>query len=107
MSKKKSSSETEYESVLTDPYRRYVELYAYHMGREWLVKQLETIGIACYDDEPIEYFVAAFVDSHECGDLKDVPWGIYAAKAVSHEVYMAYLDVDERWERVPKVKSSE
>lgn len=107
MSNKNSKAEQEYESRLSDPYKRYVQLYAYHMGREWLVEQLESIGIACYDDEPTSDFVAAFTDSHEAGDLKDIPWGVFEAKSLSHEMYMAYLDVDDRWERVPKVRSSE
>lgn len=40
------------------------------LGREEIIEQLESIGVACYDDEDTELLVDAFFDSYKAGDLE-------------------------------------
>lgn len=65
------------------------------MGREEVVMQLESLGIACYDDEDfLDDLVPAAVQSFEAEDL-ELDASLAASKAYGHCAYMAWLDVSE------------
>lgn len=83
--------------ILTPEARRYCEAVLNEKPREELVVVLESLGIACYDDEPTSDLVAAAVDSIEAGDI-EMEWGYSAARGYGRAAETAWLDMDEVWQ---------
>lgn len=46
--------------------------YTEKLSRDEVIEDLESIGVACYDNESTSLLREAMVDSMECGDI--VPW---------------------------------
>lgn len=84
-------------SKLTDEARAYCQEALEVRGRYKLVEMLESIGIACYDEEDVEELAEAVVDSVEAGDI-DFEWDHVTAKNLHAYAYMLWLDIDEIWE---------
>jgi len=49
---------------------------------------------ACFDDEPIEDLVEAFVDGIDAGDL-EFPLDFSTAKSMPRHIYMLWFDIDD------------
>jgi hypothetical protein len=81
---------------LTPEARIYCTAAVELMEREELVAALENIGVACYDDEPIEDFVESYVDSVEAGDI-EFDFGCNTAFSYPHHVKMKWLDIEDTW----------
>ena len=64
------------------------------MGRKELTERLESTGTACFDDEPIEDLVEAFVDGIDAGDL-EFPLDFSTAKSMPRHIYMLWFDIDD------------
>jgi len=78
----------------TDEAREYCKAAISLMTREELVESLENIGVACYDDEPIEDFIDSYVDSVEAGDI-EFDFSYQAANQYPHHVKMLRYNIDE------------
>jgi len=83
-------------SKLSPEAKAYCKDILLKQGRTELVSQLESIGIACYDEEDDETLADSAVDSVEAGDI-DFDWGLGQAKAFGHHSYMLWLDVEDVW----------
>lgn len=81
---------------LTPEAKAYCTAAIELMEREELVAALENLGIACYDDEPIEDFVASYVDSVEAGDI-EFDFSHAAALSYPHHVKMMWYDIEDIW----------
>ena len=82
---------------LTKEAREYCTAALLTREREDVVQELESICVACYDDETMEDdLVPSMVDSVEAKDI-DFDWSFAASKQYPHSVQMLWLDVDEVW----------
>ncbi len=82
---------------LTEQARAYCVAAIGTMERNEIVSTLESLGIACYDDEETSDLVESYVDSVEAEDI-DFDWSYAAAMQYPHHVKMLNLDVDEVWQ---------
>ena len=86
-------------SKLTTKARDYAITYWEKQPREDIQNILENqLGVAVYDDEPLEDLVESLVDSVEAGDVETDFFGMTYAQSLGHHVYMQWLDIDEIWE---------
>lgn len=83
--------------TLTNPAKEYCTAVVEQMPREELVAALENIGVACYDDEPIEDLVAAYVDSVEAGDI-EFDFSQAFCLTLPHHIKMMWYDFVFVWE---------
>jgi hypothetical protein len=81
---------------LTPEARIYCTAAVELMEREELVAALEGIGVACYDDEPIEDFVESYVDSVEAGDI-EFDFKYSGALSYPYHVKMMWYDIEDTW----------
>lgn len=84
--------------TLTQPAKDYAKhvLLNFH-SRDDMVTMLESVGCACYDDEPDDDLADAIIDSIEANDIHfDFSWGVALARG--GEAKMLWLDMGEVWQ---------
>jgi hypothetical protein len=81
---------------LTPEAKAYCTAAIELMDREELVAALENLGIACFDNEPTEDFVASYVDSVEAGDI-EFDFGYAGTLSYPHHVKMMWYYIEEVW----------
>ena len=84
-------------ATLTPEAKKYCKEALKAQGREFLVQQLENIGIACYDDEDEETLAEAAVDSVEAGDI-DFDFGMQYALTSPAHLRVLYYHIKDVWQ---------
>lgn len=84
-------------SKLTEQAKTYCKEAISTLERAEIVSTLESLGIACYDDEETEELVDSYVESVEAEDI-EFDFTYAAAMQYPHHIKMMNLDIDEVWE---------
>lgn len=79
---------------LTSEAHKYCKAALLEEGREYIIRLLEGVGVACYDDEETEELAEAAVESVATGDI-EFDWSLACAKSCSHRTRMLWYDIDE------------